>query len=194
MGRGGWPTDPRASTRREPVRVAVVQGNIAQDEKWNPALRDQIIGRYLAMTQAGRRAGGARSSSGRSRRTPSTSSEDLARRSSCAAWPRETGATLLVGSDQVEPIAAGRAARATTIASTTRRSSSSPTGDGRGLPQDAPGAVRRVRAAAAVCCSSSAPLVDAVSDFTPGDRPVLLPVGDHLASTAICYEVDLSAT
>jgi apolipoprotein N-acyltransferase len=33
------------------------------------------------------------------------------------------------------------------------------------------------------------PIVEAVSDFTPGDVPVLLPVGDHVASTAICYEV-----
>ena len=33
------------------------------------------------------------------------------------------------------------------------------------------------------------PIVDAVSNFTPGDRPVLLPIGDRLVSTAICYEV-----
>jgi apolipoprotein N-acyltransferase len=34
-----------------------------------------------------------------------------------------------------------------------------------------------------------APLVDAVSDFTPGTDAVLLPVDGHQASTAICYEV-----
>jgi apolipoprotein N-acyltransferase len=36
------------------------------------------------------------------------------------------------------------------------------------------------------------PIIGAVaefSSFTPGTTPVLLPVGDHLASTAICYEV-----
>ena len=33
------------------------------------------------------------------------------------------------------------------------------------------------------------PIVEAVSNFTPGERPVLLPVGDRLVSTAICYEV-----
>jgi apolipoprotein N-acyltransferase len=33
------------------------------------------------------------------------------------------------------------------------------------------------------------PIVDAVSNFTPGERPVLLPIGDRLVSTAICYEV-----
>ena len=32
-------------------------------------------------------------------------------------------------------------------------------------------------------------IVEAVSDFTAGTEPVLLPVGSHEASTAICYEV-----
>src|SRR5262249_4817351 len=35
----------------------------------------------------------------------------------------------------------------------------------------------------------AAPLVDAVSDFSPGDRDVLLGVNGHSISTAICYEV-----
>ena len=33
------------------------------------------------------------------------------------------------------------------------------------------------------------PLVEAVSDFSAGDEAALLPVGGHLISTAICYEV-----
>jgi apolipoprotein N-acyltransferase len=33
------------------------------------------------------------------------------------------------------------------------------------------------------------PIVEAVSAFTPGQDPVLIPVGSHMASTAICYEV-----
>jgi apolipoprotein N-acyltransferase len=37
------------------------------------------------------------------------------------------------------------------------------------------------------------PLVEAVSDFTPGTEPVLLPVAGHTASTAICYEVIYSS-
>ena len=35
----------------------------------------------------------------------------------------------------------------------------------------------------------AAPLVQAVSDFSAGDEAALLPVGTHLVSTAICYEV-----
>ena len=33
------------------------------------------------------------------------------------------------------------------------------------------------------------PLVDAVADFKPGERVTMLPFGEHMASTAICYEV-----
>jgi apolipoprotein N-acyltransferase len=33
------------------------------------------------------------------------------------------------------------------------------------------------------------PLVEAVSDFSAGDEPVLLPVGGHRISAAICYEI-----
>ena len=33
------------------------------------------------------------------------------------------------------------------------------------------------------------PLVETVSDFSPGDRPVVLPVRGPLMSTAICYEI-----
>ena len=33
------------------------------------------------------------------------------------------------------------------------------------------------------------PIVEAVSAFSPGRDPVLLPVGSHRISTAICYEV-----
>jgi apolipoprotein N-acyltransferase len=37
------------------------------------------------------------------------------------------------------------------------------------------------------------PLVEAVSDFSAGGDPVLLPVAGHMASTAICYEVIYSS-
>jgi apolipoprotein N-acyltransferase len=33
------------------------------------------------------------------------------------------------------------------------------------------------------------PLVEAVSDFSPGTQVTMLPIGEHMASTAICYEV-----
>ena len=35
----------------------------------------------------------------------------------------------------------------------------------------------------------AAPLVEAVSDFSEGDQPVLLPLDGHVISAAICYEI-----
>jgi apolipoprotein N-acyltransferase len=35
----------------------------------------------------------------------------------------------------------------------------------------------------------AAPLVEAVSDFSPGERAVVMPLGNHTLSTAICYEI-----
>ena len=37
------------------------------------------------------------------------------------------------------------------------------------------------------------PLVEAVSDFSPGQQVTMLPVNGHMASTAICYEVTYPA-
>jgi apolipoprotein N-acyltransferase len=37
------------------------------------------------------------------------------------------------------------------------------------------------------------PLVDAVSDFTPGGHVTMLPVNGHMVSTAICYEITYPA-
>src|SRR5690606_31785889 len=35
----------------EVVRVGIVQGNVPQDQKWDPAYRDDILGRYLRLTR-----------------------------------------------------------------------------------------------------------------------------------------------
>jgi apolipoprotein N-acyltransferase len=37
------------------------------------------------------------------------------------------------------------------------------------------------------------PIVEAVSDYSPGTEAILLPVGGHLVSTAVCYEVIFSS-
>jgi apolipoprotein N-acyltransferase len=171
----------------DPIRVAVVQGNIAQDEKWNPALRDQIIGRYVAMTNEAV-AQGATFVIWPESAFPVLFEEDL-RGQVVRRLARETGATLLIGSDQVERARPG-------------------------APPDAP-ENRFYNAAYLVKPDGSigavyrkmhlvpfgeyvplqrllffvAPIVEAVSNFTPGESRVLLPLGDSRVSTAICYEV-----
>lgn len=171
-----------------PVRTAVIQGNIAQDDKWDPALRDQITDRYLAMTRRAL-AAGATFILWPESATPFYFEHDLVRGGSIRRLASEAGATLLIGSDQVEPPQA--VAAASTPESRYYNAAFLVKPDGQ------VGAVYRKMQLVPFgeyvplqkLLFFVGPIVEAVSAFTPGTDPVLLPVGGHLASTAICYEV-----
>jgi apolipoprotein N-acyltransferase len=172
----------------ERVRVAVLQGNIAQDDKWDPSLRDDILGRYLALTREaiGR---GATFVLWPESSLPVFFEEDPVRSSQIRRLAQEGGATLLVGSDQVERT----------------RPDATPTAlDNRFFnaaflvrPDGSTGGVYRKMQLVPFgeyvplqrLLFFVGPIVEAVSNFTPGQEPVLLPVGNHKVSTAICYEV-----
>lgn len=172
----------------DPVRVAVIQGNIAQDDKWNPALRDAITTRYLAMTREAL-AQGATFILWPESSTPFYFEQDITRGSAVRRLAADSHATLLVGSDQIEPVkpaAPGDTPREQYYNAAFLVK-----------PDGGVGAVYRkmhlVPFGEYVPLKSLlffvGPIVDAVSEFSAGTDPVLLPVGDHLASTAICYEV-----
>ena len=175
-------------TEGQPVRVAVVQGNILQEEKWNPALRDAITERYVTMTRQAL-AQGATFVMWPESSTPFYFEEDLVRGHIVKRLAAESGATLLVGSDQIEPIK--------TAAPTDAVRSRYYNAAFLVKPDGSVGAVYRkmhlVPFGEYVPLKSLlffvGPIVEAVSDFSPGTDPVLLPVGDHVVSTAICYEV-----
>jgi apolipoprotein N-acyltransferase len=169
------------------MRVAVVQGNIAQDDKWNPAMRDRIIGRYLSMTRQAV-AEGATFVIWPESSFPVYFQDDL-RSHLVTRLARETGTTLLVGSDQIERVRPGapledpdnRLYNAAylvkpdgSIGAIYRKMQLVPFGEY--VP------LRRI-------LFFIGPIVEAVSSFTAGERPVLLPVGDRVVNTAICYEV-----
>jgi apolipoprotein N-acyltransferase len=170
-----------------PVRVAVLQANIAQEDKWNPSLADRITNRYIDMTRQAL-ARGATFIIWPESSTPFYFEQDL-RGSAIRRLAVEGKATLLVGSDQVEPVRAEpnrekpeeRVYNAAFVI----------TPDGR------TGAVYRKMhlvpfgeyVPAQRLLFFVGPIVEAVSAFVPGTEAVLLPVGDHRASTAICYEV-----
>jgi apolipoprotein N-acyltransferase len=172
----------------EPVRVAVVQGNIAQEDKWNPALADAITNRYITMTRQAL-AGGATFIMWPESATPFYFERDLSRGAAVRRLASESGATLLVGSDQIEPVAAAAPGEAPAERYFNAAFLVKPDGS--------VGAVYRkmhlVPFGEYVPLKSLlffvGPIVEAVSDFSPGTDPVLLPVADHVASTAICYEV-----
>jgi len=177
--------------RGAPVRVGVLQGNIEQDEKWNPANRQAIISRYLSMTREAL-AQGATFVLWPESATPLPFEQDILGGSAIRRLAIESKATFLIGSDQAEAVKAPlpgekpqeRAYNAAFLVKT----------DG------TVGAVYRkmhlVPFGEYVPLQSVlyfvGPIIGAVGDFpsfTPGQAPVLLPVGDHVASTAICYEV-----
>lgn len=185
---GGWRLRDSALTRDgTPVRVAVIQGNILQDQKWDPAFRDAILQRYIDMS---------REAIGRNAQfilwpesaTPLPYEQDVARGDAIRRLARQARVTLLVGSDQIEPVR--------------------PVDQGQ--PQErlynAAYLIRPDGSTAAIYRKIHlvpfgeyvpfkrllffvGTLVEAVSDFSPGTAPVMLPVAGHLASTAICYEV-----
>ncbi len=172
----------------EPVRVAVIQGNVEQNDKWNPALRDAITNRYLTMTRQAL-AEGATFILWPESSTPFYFEQDLTRGSAVRRLAAEAHATLLVGSDQIEPVRTARPGDPVTERYYNAAFLVNPDGS--------VGAVYRkmhlVPFGEYVPLKSIlffvGPLVDAVSDFSAGTEAVLLPVSGHEASTAICYEV-----
>jgi apolipoprotein N-acyltransferase len=178
-------------TRGEPVRVAVVQGNVPQEEKWDPALRDVIADRYITMTRQAL-AQGATFVIWPESSTPFYFERDLVRGGEIRRLAAQAGATLLIGSDQVEPIK--------TAAATDRVKTRSYNAAFLVKPDGMVGAIYRkmhlVPFGEYVPLQSllffAVPIVGALADFDPftaGTDPVLLPVGSHRVSTAICYEV-----
>ncbi len=97
-------------TRGERVRVAVVQGNVEQEQKWDPALRDAITDRYIAMTRQAL-AQGATFVLWPESSTPFYFEHDLVRGGAIRRLAAESKATFLIGSDQVEPIKTAAADR-----------------------------------------------------------------------------------
>jgi apolipoprotein N-acyltransferase len=188
----------RASTllgHGEPVRVAVLQGNVAQDQKWDPAMRGEITDRYLTMT---RQALAERATfiMWPESATPVPFEQDLVGGAAIRRLAVESGATLLIGSDQVEPIKTERSGSGDDRKATARYYNAAFLVN----PNGTVGAVYRkmhlVPFGEYVPLQSllffAGPIIGAVADFsafTPGTDPVMLPVGSHLASTAICYEV-----
>jgi apolipoprotein N-acyltransferase len=124
--------------------------------------------------------------------TPFFFERDLAGGAAIRRLAQETGATLLIGSDQIEPIKADAAAGPSTRPNVRLYNAAFLV-----KPDGAVGAIYRkmhlVPFGEYVPLKNIfffvGPIVDSLDAFSPGTDPVLLPVGTHTASTAICYEV-----
>jgi apolipoprotein N-acyltransferase len=162
-----------------PVQVGLVQGNVPQDRKWDPAFAAGILRDYLdASREAADR--GARLIIWPESATPfyfhGTPQAEAIR-----MLAREKGVWILLGSDELDPARPSIAYNAAFLVR--------PDGSTAGVYRK----VRLVPFGEYVpfrrLLFFAAPLVEAVGEFSPGDAPVALPFAGGPLSTAICYEV-----
>jgi apolipoprotein N-acyltransferase len=163
-----------------PVRIGLVQGDIAQDQKWDEARAASVFQRYLELDRDAARQGAAfiiwpESS------TPFYFEQDPVGADAIRRLVVQTKTYLLFGSDQIEWGQPNRYYNSAfllapdgRVAAVYRKMHLVPFGEYVPLKR---------------LLFFVGPLVEAVSDFSPGEQAVLLPVGRHPVSTAICYEV-----
>jgi apolipoprotein N-acyltransferase len=163
-----------------PIRVGLIQANIAQEDKWNAGEARRIFTTYMAMTRDAV-ARGAEYVIWPESATPFMFENDPVGQEALRALAREVRVPILFGSDQEvtrpEPALYNAAFLVTPEGSTAavyRKIHLVPWGEF--IP------MKRL-------LFFVSPLVDSFTDFSPGTEMVLLPVGSHLVSTAICYEV-----
>jgi apolipoprotein N-acyltransferase len=163
-----------------PIRVGLIQGNIAQEQKWDPARAEQILARYLDMSRTAAFRG-ARLIVWPESSLPYFFEEDPVHGDAVRRLAQETHAWVLFGSDQ---IVRGQPPRYYNSA----------------FLLDSSGVVAAVyRKIHLVPFGEYVPmknllffasrLVESVSDFSAGDEIPAMPVAGHQVSTAICYEV-----
>src|SRR4029079_11140001 len=187
---GGWGVwriaDGSLTREGTPIRVGLIQGNIAQADKWNPAHARRIFTTYIAMTRDAVRRG-AEYVIWPESATPFTFEDprdDPAGDIALRDLAREVRVPILFGSDQVirrEPVTSSQLFNAAfqldpdgrTVA-VYHKIKLVPFGEFFPLQR---------------WIAIAAPLVQRFVPFSSGTGPVMLPVGSHRASTAICYEV-----
>jgi apolipoprotein N-acyltransferase len=176
------------ATQGELVRTAVVQGNIAQDDKWDPALRDAIISRYVSLTREAIKKGATLIIWPESS-LPVYFEEDPLRSAEIRKLAVEAKVTLLLGSDQIERVRPFAPAQAEDNKFYNAAFLVTPDGSVGGVYRKMHLVPFGEYVPMQRLLFFVGPIVEAVSAFTAGTDAVLLPVDGHRISTAICYEV-----
>ena len=180
---GGLRLRSNTLTQGTPIRVGLIQGNIAQTDKWNPDRAGMILDRYLQLSQQAVQ-NGAQFLIWPESSTPFNFEEDISG-GVVRGLARTLNVPLLLGSDEVEDGDPPKHYNAAfmldthgTTAAVYRKIHLVPFGE----------YVPFQRLLFFV-----GPLVEAVSAFSRGTRVTMMPVQGHMVSTAICYEVTYPA-
>jgi apolipoprotein N-acyltransferase len=181
VGFGAWRLqDGSLLQAGAPLRVAALQGNFRQDEKWNPLRSDAILQTYLEQTQ--RAAGaGARLVIWPESATPFALDRDP-RGAAVRTAAQDSGAHLLVGTTEVVRDAGTRYYNAAYLIEPGRGSTAGVYRKQHLVPF---GEYVPLRSALFFV----SPLVESVADFSAGTEARTLPVDDGSVGTAICYEI-----
>ena len=184
---GSWRVARSDWTREgDRVRVGLIQGNVQQGQKWDPARAPAIFEDYLRMSRRAI-AEGAEVVMWPESATPFLFEEDRAAADVVRSLAKQARVSVLLGSDQIDwRVDGGRRVPDRyynsaflvrpdgTIAGSYRKMHLVPFGEYVPLKE---------------LLFFAGPLVEAVGPFSAGTDPTLLPVNHHLISVAICYEV-----
>jgi apolipoprotein N-acyltransferase len=164
-----------------PLRVGLIQGNIAQEDKWNAREARRIFTTYIAMTRDAVRRG-AEFVIWPESSTPFMFEEDHVGETAVRDLARELRVPILFGSDQVDR-------RGDVIRLYNAAFLITPEGETGGVYRK----IHLVPFGEYIPFKNLlyfvSPLVERLADFAPGTSMVMLPVGSHQVNTAICYEV-----
>ena len=179
---GAWRVAGASLVTRGPVlKVGLLQGNVEQDQKWNPEYRQEILDRYLRLSRQVI-AVGARLVVWPEASTPFFFEAESVYAAPIRELARSTRTPMLIGTDQFERDAAGDRIYNSAVMlgedgssrGTYRKMQLVPFGEYVPLKQ---------------LLFFVGPLVEKVSDFRPGTEPVVLEAGGVRTGVAICYEV-----
>lgn len=176
---GGMRLSADELTHGTPIKVGLIQGNIAQNDKWNPARATMILDRYLKLSEQAV-TNGAQFVIWPEASTPFYFEEDISG-GQVRGLARTLGVPVLLGSDEFEDGPPQKYYNSAfmldthgTTAAIYRKIHLVPFGEYVPFQN---------------LLFFVGPLVEAVSAFSAGTRVTMLPVEGHMVSTAICYEV-----
>lgn len=169
--------DNRLAESGRVMRVGLIQGNVEQDQKWDPRFRDAILARYLSLSREAILSG-AQLVVWPEASTPFFMDRDSAQAAPIRALAAQTRTPFVIGTDEFDGKNIFNAASVIGA-------------DGRGR-----GSYRKMHLVPfgeyvplKRLLFFVGPLVEAVSDFAPGTEASVLDVADGVrASVAICYE------